>query len=94
MIPGPAPVMTIHPSSAIVRASSRACAYSGSSGDVRADPNISLGSTNYVASEIPVEQRAPILAVYRPLAGKVVEGYWRQLPDDADHPVFALSPKA
>jgi hypothetical protein len=30
--------------------------------------------------------------VYRPLAGKVVEGYWRQLPDDADHPVFALTP--
>ncbi|MDT5283075.1 MAG: hypothetical protein QOJ20_4270, partial [Mycobacterium sp.] len=42
---------------------------------------------------IPVEQRAPILAVYRPLAGKVVEGYWRQLPDDADHPVFALTAK-
>ncbi len=61
--------------------------------NVRADPNISLGSTKYVASEIPVEQRAPILAVYRPLAGKVVEGYWRQLPDDADHPVFALTPK-
>jgi hypothetical protein len=61
--------------------------------NVRAIPDVSLGSTNYVASEIPVEQRAPILAVYRPLAGKVVEGYWRQLPDDADHPVFALTPK-
>jgi hypothetical protein len=61
--------------------------------NVRADPTISLGSTDYVASEVPVEQRAPILAVYRPLAGKVVEGYWRELPDDADHPVFALTPK-
>ena len=61
--------------------------------NVRAMPDVTLGSTNYVASEIPVEQRAPILAVYRPLAGKVVEGYWRQLPDDADHPVFALTPK-
>ena len=61
--------------------------------NVRAIPQISLGSTNYVASEIPVEQRAPILAVYRPLAGKVVEGYWRELPDDADHPVFALTRK-
>ena len=50
-------------------------------------------TTNYVASEIPVEQRAPILAVYRPLAGKVVEGYWRQLPNNADHPVFALTLK-
>jgi hypothetical protein len=40
-----------------------------------------------------VAQRAPVIAAYRPLAGKVVEGYWRQLPDDADHPVFALTPK-
>lgn len=23
---------------------------------------------------------------------KVVEGYFRDLPDDADHPVFALTP--
>jgi hypothetical protein len=61
--------------------------------NVRADPTISLGSTTYVASEIPVGDRAPILAVYRPLAGKVVEGYWRQLPSDADHPVFALTAK-
>jgi len=28
-----------------------------------------------------------------PLAGKVVEGYWKQLPSDADHPTFALTPK-
>jgi len=52
------------------------------------------GSTNYCRQRrSPVEQRAPILAVYRPLAGKVVEGYWRELPDDADHPVFALTRK-
>jgi hypothetical protein len=60
--------------------------------NVRADPNVTVGKARYVATEVPVEQRAPILAVYRPLAGKVVEGYWRQLPDDADHPVFALAP--
>jgi hypothetical protein len=60
--------------------------------NVRADPNVTVGKSRYVAVEVPVEQRAPILAVYRPLAGKVVEGYWRQLPDDADHPVFALTP--
>ena len=47
-----------------------------------------------LANEIPVEHRARILAAYRPLAGKVVEGYWRKLPDDADHPVFALTPTA
>jgi len=60
--------------------------------NVRADPNVTVGTTRYVATEVPVEQRAPILALYRTLAGKVVEGYWRQLPDDADHPVFALVP--
>ena len=48
---------------------------------------------DYVATEVPVEQRGPIIAVYRPLAGKVVEGYWKQMPDDADHPTFALSPR-
>lgn len=61
--------------------------------NVRADPHVRLGDSGYVATEVPVEQRAPIIAVYRPLAGKVVEGYWKQLPDDADHPVFALTPE-
>jgi hypothetical protein len=61
--------------------------------NVRAIPDVMVGKQKYVATEIPVEQRAPIIAVYRRLAGKVVEGYWRQLPDDADHPVFALTPK-
>jgi hypothetical protein len=60
--------------------------------NVRAQPRVTLNSAAYVAAEVPVAQRAPILAAYRPLAGKVVEGYWRQLPDDADHPVFALTP--
>ena len=60
--------------------------------NVRADPNVALGGKKFVAAEVPVEQRAPIIAVYRPLAGKVVEGYWRELPDDADHPTFALTP--
>lgn len=60
--------------------------------NVRADPNITLCGTKYVAKEIPVEQRAPILAVYKPKAGKIVDGYWRKLPDDGDHPVFSLTP--
>jgi hypothetical protein len=62
--------------------------------NVRADPNVTVGSKSYAAEEIPVEQRGPILDVYRPLAGKVVEGYWRELPDAADHPVFALTPRS
>lgn len=60
--------------------------------NVRADPNVKLGDTRYVASEVPVEERAPVIAAYRPLAGKVVESYWKELPDDADHPTFALTP--
>jgi hypothetical protein len=60
--------------------------------NVRADPNVKLGDIGFVATEVPVEQRAAIIAVYRPLAGKVVEGYWKQLPEDVDHPVFALTP--
>lgn len=60
--------------------------------NVRAEPRVTVGATKYVATEIPVEQRGPILAAYKPKAGKVVEGYWRKLPDDADHPVFALTP--
>jgi deazaflavin-dependent oxidoreductase (nitroreductase family) len=60
--------------------------------NVRAQPRVMLDDAAYLAAEVPVAQRAPILAAYRPLAGKVVEGYWRQLPDDADHPVFALTP--
>jgi hypothetical protein len=60
--------------------------------NVRADPHVKLGNVALLATEVPVEQRAPIIAVYRPLAGKVVESYWKQLPDDADHPVFALTP--
>jgi hypothetical protein len=62
--------------------------------NVRAIPDVMVGTQKYVASEIPVEQRGPIIAAYRPLAGKVVEGYWKQLPSDADHPTFALTPKA
>jgi F420H(2)-dependent quinone reductase len=60
--------------------------------NVRADPNVKLGDTKYVATEVPVEERGPVIAAYRPLAGKVVESYWKELPDDADHPTFALTP--
>ncbi len=59
--------------------------------NIRANPNVKLGNTKYVATEVPVEERAPVIAAYRPLAGKVVEGYWKELPDDADHPTFALT---
>jgi hypothetical protein len=60
--------------------------------NVRADPTVRVGDIAYVATEVPVGERAPVIAVYRPLAGSVVKNYWEKLPDDADHPVFVLSP--
>lgn len=63
--------------------------------NVRANPNITVsnksGTTKYIAAETPVSDRQPILAAYQKKAGKVVEGYFRKLPDPADHPVFALT---
>jgi deazaflavin-dependent oxidoreductase (nitroreductase family) len=46
------------------------------------------------ATEIPVEERAPIVDAYRAKAGGMVSSYWKQLPDPADHPVFRLEAAA
>lgn len=66
--------------------------------NIRANPNVSIsnkkGTTNYTASEVPVGSRQPILTAYQQKAGKVVEGYFEKLPDEADHPVFALTATA
>jgi hypothetical protein len=45
---------------------------------------------SFRATELPLEQRAPVIAAYREKAGKTVETYWKKLPDDSDHPVFRL----
>jgi len=37
-------------------------------------------------------RRQPILDAYKVNAGKIVEVYFRKLPDPADHPVFTLTP--
>jgi hypothetical protein len=63
--------------------------------NVRADPNVTLTTKSdtikYVANETPVENRQPILDAYKVKAGKIVENYFRKLPDPADHPVFTLT---
>ncbi len=41
-------------------------------------------------TELPVEERPPVIAAYRAKAGREVERYFKQLPDPADHPVFRL----
>ncbi|MEN3317117.1 MAG: hypothetical protein V7643_518 [Mycobacterium sp.] len=63
--------------------------------NVRANPHVKLtnwGETDYVASEVPVEARKPILDAYKATASKASARLFRQLPEDADHPVFALRP--
>ena len=64
--------------------------------NVRANPTVTLttqaGAVHFVSKEIPVDQREPVLAAYRAKAGKTVEGYFKKLPDPADHPVFTLTP--
>lgn len=64
--------------------------------NVRANPNITIsnrsGTTAYVATEVPEHDRQAILTAYRKKAGKTVDGYFRKLPHEADHPVFALVP--
>jgi hypothetical protein len=65
--------------------------------NVRIDPNVELttksGTNKYIANEVSVDKRQPILDAYKVKAGKVVEGYFAKLPDPADHPVYTLSPK-
>jgi hypothetical protein len=63
--------------------------------NVRANPHIKLpksGPTDYVATEVPIEARKRILAAYKATASKATHRLFRQLPEDADHPVFALTP--
>jgi F420H(2)-dependent quinone reductase len=63
--------------------------------NVRADPNVTLtnksGAKKYIARETPAPERQPILTAYQQKAGRAVDGYFRKLPDPADHPVFALN---
>jgi deazaflavin-dependent oxidoreductase (nitroreductase family) len=61
--------------------------------NLRANPNATIGSTNYVAREIPEQDRQAILTAYREKAGRAVEGYFRKLPREADHPVFVVTLK-
>jgi hypothetical protein len=38
--------------------------------------------------------RSPVITAYVARAGRTVEGYFRTLPDPADHPVFRVEPAA
>jgi hypothetical protein len=42
------------------------------------------------ATEVPVEDRAAVIAAYRAKAGEAAAAAWAEKPDPADHPVFKL----
>ena len=66
--------------------------------NVRANPTVTLttktGAVTYLARESPTSERPPVLTAYQQKAGRAVDGYFRKLPDPADHPVFALTATA
>jgi deazaflavin-dependent oxidoreductase (nitroreductase family) len=66
--------------------------------NIRANPEVTItakgDSTPYTATEVQVDQWAPIIAALKPMFGKRVVGrYFAKLPDAADHPVFAVAPR-
>jgi deazaflavin-dependent oxidoreductase (nitroreductase family) len=42
------------------------------------------------AIEVPVDERGPVIARYREVAGRVVSPCFTKLPDARDHPVFQV----
>jgi hypothetical protein len=50
------------------------------------------GAERFRATELPVEERPPVIAAYRKVAGRGAAPYWKKLPDAAEHPVFRLDP--
>ena len=62
----------------------------GGAGELRGKNRVE----HFRAAEIPVEERPPIIEAYRAMAGRGVAGYWKKLPEPADHPVFRIEPVA
>jgi deazaflavin-dependent oxidoreductase (nitroreductase family) len=57
------------------------------SGEIRRGARVE----RFRATEVPVEERAPIIDAYRSLWEREVSSQFRRLPDPADHPVFRVS---
>jgi deazaflavin-dependent oxidoreductase (nitroreductase family) len=52
----------------------------------------SRGQTEaFRATEVPLDERGPIIARYREIAGSYVDRYFAKLPDPRDHPVFQVA---
>ncbi len=52
------------------------------------------GVHRFRAVELPAEERPPVIAAYRRVAGRAVRSFFEEMPDPADHPVFRLEPSA
>ncbi len=48
------------------------------------------GDRAFRATELPADERAPIIEAYRSIAGRAVKSFFEKMPDPADHPVFRL----
>ena len=51
-------------------------------------------TTPFRAVEIKGSERDRIVAAYRAKQGRTVNGFFRELPEPADHPVFRVEPSA
>jgi len=64
--------------------------------NVRAAGIVRLGQkgslVTYAVTEVPADERSDIITAYRKKAGREVNGYWKKLPEDSDHPTFMLTP--
>jgi deazaflavin-dependent oxidoreductase (nitroreductase family) len=60
----------------------------GGEGELRSK----AGVERFQARELPVGERAPVIAAYRAVAGRAVKSFFDALPEPADHPVFRLDP--
>jgi deazaflavin-dependent oxidoreductase (nitroreductase family) len=56
------------------------------SGEIRRGEHVE----RFRATELPVEERAPIIDAYRSLWEREVAVIFKKLPDPADHPVFRI----
>jgi hypothetical protein len=58
--------------------------------NLRAAGRVELGGRPFTVAEVPVAESEHIIDVYRKKAGRAVAGFWKKLPDPADHPTFRL----
>jgi deazaflavin-dependent oxidoreductase (nitroreductase family) len=60
--------------------------------NLRAAGEADLSKERIKVSEVPFEQRPPIIEAYRKVAGRAVTSHFEALPNPADHPVFRIEP--